>query len=134
MNSIVQEYVNNNVERCISYLMYRLYLNYCKNPLPEDMSWFSDLYLQYNSDETSTSNIFYDYCPYDEDTGLREPQEFYIVSDTFATDLLSENALLTNHFGFWIWGRESTAKPLVEDELVQKIALRNNTYVRSGSF
>lgn len=134
MNSIVQKYVDDNVERCITYLMYRLYLNYCKNPLPEDMSWFSDLYLQYKSDETSLSNIFYDYCPYDEDTGLREPQEFYIVSDTFARDLLSENALLTNRFGFWIWGRESTAKPLVEDELVQKISLRSSNYVDPESF
>lgn len=134
MNSTVQKYVDDNVERCITYLMYRLYLNYCKNPLPEDMPWFSDLYLQYKSDETSLSNIFYDYCPYDEDTGLREPQEFYIVSDTFAKDLLSENALLTNRFGFWIWGRESTAKPLIEDELVQKIVSRSSNYVDPESF
>jgi hypothetical protein len=129
MNSTVQKYVDNNVERCITYLMYRLYLNYCKNPLQEDFPWFSDLYLRSVEDQLPLPSALFDYCPYDEDTNLREPQGFYIVSDSFAKQLICENALLTKHFGFWIWGRESTAMPLVEDELVQKIALRNIKYV-----
>lgn len=133
MISTVQEFVDNNVERCITYLMYRLYLNYCKNSLEEDLPWFSDLYLRSSEDQALPPSSFFDYCPYDEDTGLREPQGFYIVSDEFAKQLIHENALVTKHFGFWIWGRESTAMPLAEDELVQKIALRSITYASPES-
>ena len=131
MITTVQQYIDENVERCITYLMYRLYLNYCKNPLPEDTPWFSDLYLNPIEEMNSFSSIFYDYCPYDDHSDLREPQNFYIVTDEFAKELICEKALLTKHFGFWIWGRESTSKPLVEDELVRKIASRKINYVDS---
>lgn len=36
----------------------------------------------------------------------RDPSQFWIVSPLLAEALLKKGQLLTNEFGFWIWGRE----------------------------
>ena len=55
----------------------------------QEPKWFKDLFLQF-------PEVWY-----------REPDEFWAVSDSLAEALLEEGELLTNEFGFWVWGRES---------------------------
>ena len=38
----------------------------------------------------------------------RIPDEFWVVSDALAQALLRKGQLLTDDFGFWVWGREVT--------------------------
>ena len=75
--------------------------------------WYEDLFLQYNQ-ETSEDEENLDSSP-------REPYEFWIISDYFATKLKENNELLTNHWGFWIWGRETTGQSILIDYIFQKI-------------
>lgn len=75
-----------------------------------DQPWYEDLFLQYQEKENSS-----------EETEIREPLEFWIVSDNFAHKLKQENELLTNHWGFWIWGRETSGQSILIDYVFQKI-------------
>lgn len=92
-------------ELSINLPLHGVYL--CEQP------WYEDLFMQYQE--------------YDEDNEVseeprhREPFEFWIVSDSFAHKLLQENELLTDHFGFWIWGRETTGQSILIDYVFQKI-------------
>lgn len=38
----------------------------------------------------------------------RTPDEFWVVSPSLAKELRKKDQLLTDHFGFWVWGREIT--------------------------
>lgn len=78
--------------------------DYSENP------WFEDLFLQYHEPEED--------CDEQE---IREPYEFYAVSDRFAHMLQEHNQLLTNHWGFWIWGREATGQSIILDHVFQKV-------------
>ena len=81
----------------------------------EDQSWFEDLYLQFEQSESSEN---YDE---DDDSELRNPYEFYIVSDFFARQLKKHDQLVTDHFGFSIWGRETTGQHIILDYVFQLI-------------
>lgn len=70
-----------------------------------ESQWYQDLFSQYEEDFPE----------------LREPFEFWIVSDFFAQKLKEEGALLTKHWGFWIWGRETTGQSILIDYIFQKI-------------
>ena len=77
-----------------------------------DQSWYGSLFLQ--SSQHPDLDI-------DEDPIPRQPYEFWIVSDPFAHKLKIHNQLLTNHWGFWIWGRETTGQSIILDYVFQKI-------------
>tara|TARA_B100000927_G_scaffold277293_1_gene258781 strand:- start:481 stop:858 length:378 start_codon:yes stop_codon:yes gene_type:complete len=80
----------------------------------EELPWFEDLYLQFEEPDFSED--------FDEDNAeLKNPYEFYIVSDYFAKKLQEHNELLTNHFGFFIWGRQTTGQHIVLDYVFQQI-------------
>ena len=70
--------------------------------------WYEDLFLQYHQEE----NL---------DSSPREPYEFWIISEYFANQLNKLDQLLTNHWGFYIWGRETTGQSIVLDYVFQKI-------------
>lgn len=90
-----------------------------------DSPWYEDLFCQYeqNSDtcELDSHNDTADCHPEELDLQIREPYEFWIISDYFASKLKAEGQLLTNHWGFWIWGRETTGQSILLDYVFQKI-------------
>ena len=73
--------------------------------------WFKQLYCQ--PIESSSNEESMD--------SFREPSEFYIVDDYFAARLKEHNQLLTNYWGFWVWGREDTNQEIIADDVFQKI-------------
>lgn len=75
--------------------------------------WANDLFRQHEEFDSS------DYCP-DPDPEFRKPVEFYIVSPEFANHLKNHNELLTNPFGFYIWGREITDQSILLDYVFQQ--------------
>lgn len=90
-----------------------------------ESQWYQDLFSQYEEDfDIWEADEDYDgtnYCPPEPEPELREPFEFWIVSDFFAQKLKEEGALLTKHWGFWIWGRETTGQSILIDYIFQKI-------------
>jgi hypothetical protein len=120
----LQKHVYANANQLIQYL-----LENSDKTFGEE--WHEELFCHYHTSteepESYHQTELYsdpgnDYCP-DEDSEpeLREPFEFWIVSNDFAYYLQQENALLTNHFGFWIWGRETTGQSIILDYIFQKI-------------
>lgn len=97
--------------------------------------WHEELFCHYETSSNSEPELYHetqlyedynpsledDYCPEDFEPELREPYEFYIISNYFAEQLKAHNALLTNQFGFWIWGRETTGQSIILDYIFQKI-------------
>lgn len=86
--------------------------------------WYEDLFCQYEDSDIWDEDpdcIGDNYCPSELDPELREPYEFWIVSDFLASNLKAENQLLTNCWGFWIWGRETTGQSILLDYVFQKI-------------
>lgn len=86
--------------------------------------WFEDLFCQYQEQDLIDNNPLNEddeYSPSEPDLDHREPYEFWIVSDYLASKLKVYNALLTNHWGFWIWGRETTGQSILIDWIFQKI-------------
>ena len=90
-----------------------------------ESQWYQDLFSQYEEDfdiwKTDEDYDGTNYCPSEPEPELREPFEFWIVSDFFAQKLKEEGALLTKHWGFWIWGRETTGQSILIDYIFQKI-------------
>lgn len=88
----------------------------------QDFQWYQDLFLRPQEPENNTddSENLDDYC-LEPDLEYREPYEFYIVSDFFAQKLKENNELLTKHWDFWIWGRETTGQSILIDYVFQKI-------------
>jgi hypothetical protein len=104
-------------------MVYRIYTNACKSKIPEDILWFSELYLKPRTQESTALPSYENYSPYTDYPSLRKPLAFYVVSDFFAKKLILQDALITDHFGFWIWGRETNPLiPLRQDSLINKIA------------
>lgn len=115
-HAFLQKHVYANANQLIQYLLEN-------NDKSFGEEWHEELFCHYY---TSTENLDLDsgndYCPNeDPEPELREPFEFWIVSDDFAHYLQQENALLTNHFGFWIWGRETTGQSIILDYIFQKV-------------
>ena len=95
-----------------------------KLPDATESAWYEDLFCQYEKPdiwEKDSNWIDANYCPSEPDPELREPYEFWIVSDFFAQKLKKHDQLLTNHYGFWIWGRETTGQSIVLDYVFQQI-------------
>jgi|11BtaG_2_1085332.scaffolds.fasta_scaffold00001_7 hypothetical protein len=87
--------------------------------------WYEDLFCQYEEDfdiwKVDEDYEGTNYCPPEPDPKVREPFEFWIVSDYFANKLKDNGHLVTNHWGFWIWGRETTGQSILIDYVFQKI-------------
>ena len=62
--------------------------------------WYDDLFDQITD---PTYDLIGDR---EEEENWRIPTEFWVVSDALAEALLRKGELLTNDFGFWVWGRE----------------------------
>ena len=109
--------------------------HFLENTEPFGEEWHEELFCHYDTTAHSEPELYHEtqlyedydpslednYCPDDSEPELREPYEFYIVSNYFAEQLKLNNALLTNQFGFWIWGRETTGQSIVLDYIFQKI-------------
>lgn len=86
--------------------------------------WYQDLFSQYEEPDIWDEDpdwIGTNYCPPEPEPEFREPYEFWIVSDFLAQKLKEHDQLLTNHWGFWIWGRETTGQSILIDWVFQKI-------------
>jgi|SaaInl74LU_5_DNA_1037368.scaffolds.fasta_scaffold01552_7 hypothetical protein len=127
-HNFLEKHVYVNANPLIQYL-----LESTKEPFGEE--WYEELFCHYDTSSNSEPELYHetqlyedynpslegDYCPEDFEPELREPYEFYIVSNYFAEQLKAHNALLTNQFGFWIWGRETTGQSIILDYIFQKI-------------
>lgn len=111
-----QNFLYKHVHARANHLIYRLldrYDNYSED------EWYSDLFLQYEEpDELDAPENSEDYPP---ELEPRAPYEFWIVSELLASKLKERDALLTDDFGFWIWGRETTGQSILIDWIFQDI-------------
>lgn len=80
------------------------------------MPWFEDLFLVTEHESYSEESDFEEL-----EIITREPYEFYIVTDWFADRLQERDELLTRHFDFAIWGRETTGQHIILDWVFQEI-------------
>lgn len=120
------DFLNKHIRANCSMLINDLLKENDRNWNLENKNWFEQLFCQYEEpdiweedpDWTDTN-----YCPSEPEPEpeLRQPYEFYIVSDWFAARLKEQDQLLTDYWGFWIWGRETTGQSIVLDYVFQKI-------------
>jgi hypothetical protein len=73
--------------------------------------WYAALFFQEEEAEEEADDSDY--------TVHREPLEFWIISPDLARWFKERNALLTNEFGFWLWGRETSGQSILLDEIFQ---------------
>lgn len=112
------EFLNSHIRANCSMLINDLLKENERNWDLENKYWYDDLYCQYiepvlwDMHDDSMDNP---------EPELREPYEFYIVSDWFAARLKEQDQLLTDYWGFWIWGRETTGQSIIIDYVFQKI-------------
>lgn len=82
----------------------------------DNMSWYQDLFLVTEHESCSEESDFEDL-----EIVTREPYEFYIVTGWFADRLQERDELVTRHFDFAIWGRETTGQHIILDWVFQEI-------------
>ena len=75
--------------------------------LSAETEWYEDLFCQRREEE-------------DYEDELREPLEFWIISDQLAAFLQERGELLTHYFEFWIWGREATGQAIEMDYVIEE--------------
>ena len=123
-----QAFLNNHILVNCSPLINDLLLKNQRNWDLESDTWFQDLFLQedYETREEYILSGLDDHLI--EPDHFREPLEFYIVSDYFAARLQERDALVTNHWNFWIWGRETTGQSIILDYVFQDIWQSCNSY------
>ena len=123
-----QEFLQNNILTNCSALINDLLAKNQRNWDLESDTWFQDLFLQ--EDFQSREEYILSGLPdhFIEPDFFREALEFYIVSDYFAARLKERDALLTNHWNFWIWGRETTGQSIILDYIFQDIWQSTDTY------
>lgn len=118
------DFLNKHVKANCSMLINDLLKENDRNWDLENKNWFEQLFCQYENLDISEENpdwIRTNYCPSEPEPELRQPYEFYIISDWFAARLKEQDQLLTDYWGFWIWGRETTGQSIVLDYVFQKI-------------
>mgnify|MGYP006409281065 FL=1 len=112
-----KRFVYDNVPTGCTELISYLLRKSQKDPDLKEYLWYKNLFIgSYESIDLWEKNK--DSLEYE--PKLREPVTFWIVSDLLATQLKKKNALLTNHFGFWIWGKESKLI-ILEDPLLKRV-------------
>ena len=123
-----QTFLDDNIlVNCTSLINDLLHKNQRNWNLESDI-WFQELFLQ---DDLSTREQYILSGLADhfiEPDFFREPFEFYIVSDYFAARLKERNALVTDHWNFSIWGRETTGQNIILDYIFQDIWQATDTY------
>ncbi len=78
--------------------------------------WYSDLFM--HTEELYSEDFYNDPSV---DPIYRSPIQFWIVSDWFGKQLKSRNQLITNHWGFYIWGRETCNIAICDDDTFLQI-------------
>lgn len=120
-SALAQEFLDKSIlVNCTTLINDLLARNQRNWDLESDI-WFQDLFLQDDIEnrEQSISSGHEDFLI--EPEFFREPFEFYIVDDYFASRLKERDALLTDHWNFWIWGRETTGQNIILDYIFQDI-------------
>ena len=105
--NFLSKHVHVNCGQLVDYL--------CKDySIPGD--WYLHLFNCYQEDEEDSSEL-----------NLIQPYEFYIVSDYFASLLQKQGCILTDYFGFWIWGRTTTGQSIILDHVFQVAWQQHNS-------
>ena len=112
-HSFLEEHIKVNANLLIQDLLPQAVREWDLSKYP----WYEDLFLTFQEDVD----------PLVEEPELREPLEYWIVSDYFARMLKKHNALVTDHWGFNIWGRETSGQSIILDYIFQKIWQDHNT-------
>jgi len=114
------EFLNRNIRANCSMLINDLIKQNERNWNLEDKYWFDQLFCQYEETAAwkATEDEDWESEP---DLTPREPYEFYIVDNWFAARLREHDQLLTDYWGFWVWGRETTGQSIIIDWVFQKI-------------
>ena len=118
------EFLNTHIKVNCSMLLNDLLKESERNSNLQNKYWYDQLYCQYLDPdiwEEDPDWIGTNYCPPEPEPELRHPNKFYIVSDWFAARLKEHNQLLTDYWGFWIWGRETINQGIIFDYVFQKI-------------
>lgn len=123
-HDFLQEHVKINANMLIQDLLDSAQREWDSSKYP----WYEDLFYQYEDPEFLENVEDYDYCPSDPEPQLREPYEYWIVSQYFGEMLKEHNALVTNHWGFWLWGRETTGQSIILDSIFQNIWKNSYAY------
>lgn len=119
-----QDFLAKHIHVRANLLINELLEKYQRDWSLTESPWYEQLFCQYEEQdiwEEDPDWIGTNYCPPEPEPDLREPYEFWIVSDFFAQKLKQNDQLLTNHWGFWIWGRETTGQSILIDYVFQKI-------------
>ena len=106
---LLNKHIILNLNQVIQYLL-EVHSNNCDLHCEE---WFEDLFLQHKSihgEEEDGDCEFID----------REPYEFWAVSNYFGEFLEKKNELVTNAWGFKLWGRETTGQSILIDYVFQE--------------
>ena len=104
---LLNKHIILNLNQVIQYLLTdpRAHLN-CEE-------WFEDLLLQSTSIHGEGEEGDCEYV-------TREPYEFWAVSSYFGEFLKKKDELVTDFWGFYLWGRETTGQSILLDYVFQE--------------
>ena len=108
-HNFLSKHVHVNCSTLITYL-----LEITNNCFDND--WYLHLFECYEESDLDSSEL-----------ELIQPYEFYIVSDYFASLLQKQGCILTDYFGFWIWGRTTTGQSIILDHVFQVAWQQHNS-------
>lgn len=126
-HDFLQEHVKVNANILIQDLLDKASRSWDSSQYP----WYEDLFFQYHDQDIIQDENTYqnpDYYPPEPDPELREPYEFWIVSKYFGEMLQERNELITNYWGFYLWGRETTGQSIILDSIFQDIWKNSYAY------
>lgn len=119
----MQDFLDKNIYVKADVLIANLLFQNQRNFQLEDQLWYRDLFCKYAvynpPPYTDMEFVIKNPDILDQELIPREAYQFWIISDLLAQSFKKQNQLLTNQWGFWIWGREAYDELTIHDEAFQ---------------
>lgn len=87
-----------------------------------DQEWYEELYLQHSVTQIEDE----DGCV-EEDYNDREPYEVWCVSSYLFSHFEDQDELVSNSWGLYLWGRETTGQSILLDHSFQEAWKKHNS-------
>ena len=109
--ALLNKHITLNLNWVIQYILHTNEFNFDFS----NEEWFESLFLQHreveNADREEEEEVEYE---------TREPYEFWAVSNYFGEFLQKKDELVTDVWGFYLWGRETTGQSILLDHVFQE--------------
>lgn len=114
-----KELLRESIKVCLSQLLSYLLDNINESVEICSEEWFEELFMQYHSVHGEGEEGDCEFMN-------REPYEFWVVSSDFGEFLKDRGKLVTEEWGFYLWGRECSGQSILMDSVFQDFLIECN--------